>query len=175
MNQLVALDNKVAAKVVPKPTKNELIQALAVRRYEQLKQEITERAAEFEKLKTELSKEVLAVYQEKGGKQTPSVDLGYDNGIRIVNVHVSCSEVLDGLLPQGLMNKILRYHTLRKTRQRLPDFSTVKAEVRAALVGHTGGDRVGKMLEDSGVVKAMDAALKQMFDPKPKESAAQVV
>lgn len=168
----LVIPNAVTNAIRPKPTKSELIEALAQKKYNQLLKEHKELAESLSRLEKEAEEAVRAwvLANSKAALVSMSFGLGRynrkdwnDKTSEKILTHVCLQADLDNL-PASVQKKLISYHTARETTKSLPDFNDVKRDIRDAVNEQVSGkgERVDAMLADPKVSKALDQMLKAL-------------
>lgn len=144
--------------VQPKPTKNEIIAAMAAIRYQELQEERKRIEAEREKKGIELRGKLEKFVQRNMKSMTPRINLGSLSGDRLY--YVEAEYKLDNLPPE--LDKELRaYHKL--TKPPIPDMAEVKKEIREALGDLVGMEaRVQALVNNPATKKALSSMLEEL-------------
>jgi hypothetical protein len=166
----IALPAVITQKVQPKPTRSEIIQALAHRKMAHIQKEkasIDEKIAAAEKkVNAMLIAYALKVarqcecdtyhgYNHSGGRSGASVRFKLDN------------------LPESIVAALAAYDTLKSTQVRVPDFKKVRDEIRDSLLA-SQPDRVAAMVSSPAMAKALDKMLVEL-EAKPDAVPCAVV
>lgn len=152
----------VSTAVVPKPTRNEVIEALARIRFAQME-------ADYKKAKTdreEAGKAIEAKIQKWAAKNIKSlaantkVKLGnmYDLKLSWVEVEINVTNAL----PPELERELIAWHKGKNIRQ--PDFKEVKAEIREGITNSPVGmeARVQALISNPTTKNALERMLDEL-------------
>lgn len=155
--QLSIIPKAVVNAVIPKPTKAEIIEAMAQRKFTVLTKERDEQNA-ANKLEQESIDAEVRVIASQLPLPVAVVHVGWISNSRITNMSVSFThpDFENHLTPQ-LRSRILKLRDKRNQAAQVPDVCDIKREIRESM--NTMNERVGAMLGDATVTKALDKML----------------
>jgi len=144
--------------VNPKPTKTEIIEAMALRYIEQQEKLLKDNQEKLKRITPALHKKL--IYIAKRSKVNPSVNEGYWNGGSLYGVSVTIS-IEKGELPDDALNLLREYHEA-DAHVSIPILAYAKSMAKKALSEQAADkqERVSKLLQD----KESSAALDSMLD-----------
>ncbi len=148
----------IPSKVIPKPTRAEMLDALTSLEIDRRKAKMKEEVDKKEEMRKELEAEVMALHREAEDKE-PDIRLGsFHNGKAYgLEIHFS----VNGISP-ALNKKLATYHALRD-RMYEPDKFRVRKEVAEMLSGAEPKElRVQKLLSDKDSRAALESILKTL-------------
>jgi hypothetical protein len=160
-NSSLALSTKVSNGVKPPATKRELIEAMALVKQKQLRDEEEAREAKAVALKAELESSLIALVVSTITKQpNVSADLGYcyNHNQDVRNIHVQVDLVLENL-PKSTQKKIVEYHQV-SSRKLIPHIKEIRRGIADAMVGNTAPNlRIQALVETPETRKAIEKML----------------
>lgn len=167
---LAIIPAAVESATVPKPTKNEIIEALVKLRIQQINKE----RAEVYKHKQELSKKACALLEKHVRKiarlreTVVATYLGevWNNSRSLERVKAEINFEHGNKLPLEVEKAIRDYHACKVAPA--PDEKAIRAEIRARAAGPRV-DRVKALLDSPDARKALEATLEEIgVTPKPQ-------
>jgi len=168
----------IQKKIVPKPTKAEIIEALAIRKMQKLEADRQKAEQAFRTAEKTRDEAIVAhlVDEFKAGRISIHDTWLYDTNRvdRNDEVYEIGGRVKVGKIPQNVQRLHDKYEAARGAFNAVrhnPSMTDLKKEIRDQINGsaaYTQGDRVGAMLKDEGMSKALDAMLKKLETPTAK-------
>lgn len=166
MTTTLALSPKLASAVQPKPTKTEIIEALAILKKEKEDKENLEGTQRREKLLAEFEKEIipwaiknhssLQVDFCEGHEEHSTIDGKYQPNGKLYGCQV---EIVMKTLPNNLMKKLKTIYSL-PNYYRARNLDSVRKEVRSALSGSSSSsERIKALIESDDSKKALEKML----------------
>lgn len=154
----LALPTAITRKVQPKPTRTEMIQALAHRKLAHIQKE---KAATDAKI-TAAEKKVDAMLVAHALKVARQAECDTYHGHEY-NDRWSGASVRIKLenLPENIVAALRAYVAIKATRVRVPEFKTVRDDIRDSLAA-TQPDRVAAMVSNPAMAKALDKMLSEL-------------
>lgn len=171
MSTTINLPAVIEKGIKPKPSKREMIEALAIRHHAKAVKEWEEAVKKRDALQLEVAAEVHQLLKDQlitgvlGMDESPSFfEYGSGPEVRVVfNITI---------VPARIVKKLKDLQPQRHLHRREPQLCNSKSIVRAQIEGFFTqvGNRIDAMLKDEGMVKALDAMLKKI--EKASESPA---
>lgn len=183
MTTTINLPAVIEKRIKPKPTKREMIKALAARHHAKAMDEFEQARVRYESLKKKLAEDVHAWVKEQFDNgavamdQDPSVN-EYNAHLMAMNgtarVHVSFTLLNP---PKRFLKAWEEIQKLGMSRFNTPQLADSRRFVLAQVDGLTAGSRVDAMLKDEGMVKALDSMLKKIekYSESPATESAVTV
>jgi hypothetical protein len=154
-------------KVAPPIKKSELVEALAIRKLEQMRKEQEELGAQIQTAERELfSQENLALILAQGkptnyhGRtfEVSSSRNGDELDVRSVSATVEM-----GSVPAQIRRAFIKLKSLEKKRLfALPTIHDLKRSISAQISGQSSTERVAHLLKDEAMSKALDQTLGEL-------------
>jgi hypothetical protein len=159
-NTTASLVLRSAEKIKPKPTKGEIIKALAARRFDQLLAIHEEKHKAHNEKRVQLEKAVAAHVRKELLSLPPRVYLGslWKGSLSTVRVEVELADC-SKKLPEKLKAEIIAWHAVEVAPR--PDLDKITQEVREAYQD-SADQRVDAMLKQPAIVAALDQTLSQL-------------
>lgn len=181
MSTQLVIASPIVNSVVPKPTKAEIIEALAAKKHAQLTKEYDELEAKYTALEADAKAALLDWISKNIHTLNFSVNIGNlerrewrDPKSPLVLRSVSCSASLIDV-PTEIASKCKTALRAQECIKRVPDILSVRRDIRDKISGHLTNrtDRVNAILADEKSSKALDAMLRSM-DKAPDAEAVSV-
>lgn len=164
--QLVKLEKAVK----PKPTKSEIIGALAQLRYQKALKEHKEKSEHARALSDSLRNEVIIFVKGNTHKLVTTIGLGYanDGASGRTPVNMNLAFCLDAkVLPNHLLKKFIEAQDARDSVPRIPSLEKITAEIKSQVSSlNASSDRIDALLDNPVSRKVLEDTLTQLEAPK---------
>lgn len=184
----IAIPTKKAKSIKPPLNKNEIIEALALRKHATLSAELRERRDRLAKLKARLA-EIFGKFTADGGTLAFSEfkDTSQSKHVppRPGSSWAHCVYMLGGVkvtmertiqfdqLPAEAKTIAREIFKLEQCQDWVPDLKVIKRDIRDQMTGEISGpaERIKTLLNDPATQKVLDRTLAELEKPAPKPAA----
>lgn len=163
MNTALEIIPKAAGLgIKPKPSKREIVEALAKLKEEEVAAERKAASDQIAKLKAEINPELLEIAADNLANGRHSIAYGFKSSDKVVQVSVE-TMIGDEKLSKGLRAKLLTLHALQEIASRHLDAGVLRRQIAENIAGdNTLERRVESLLAVPEIRQQLTAALKEL-------------